>query len=131
MKLRMSSSIVCTLASASRNSITARSLARQRAQLRIVVRIGQAAHVEHEIGVQRNAVLVSERLEQQRQSRWSDSTNSLIQARSACGLSSLVSMWCDMLADVGEQLALALDAFGERQLADRSADGAAAFRKSA
>ena len=37
------------------------------AQHRIVMRIGQAAHVEHQIGIERQAVLEAERLEQQRQ----------------------------------------------------------------
>ena len=39
----------------------------QRAQLRLVVRVGQAAHVEYEIRVERNAVLEAEGFEQQRQ----------------------------------------------------------------
>ena len=43
--------------------------ARSAAQRRLVVRIGQAAHVEHEIGVERHAVLEAERLEQQRELR--------------------------------------------------------------
>lgn len=38
---------------------------RQRAQLRVVVGIGQAAHVEDQIGIVRNAALVGERLEGQ------------------------------------------------------------------
>ena len=41
-----------------------------RPQLRIVVRVGQAAHVEHHVGVERDAVLVREGLEKQRQARW-------------------------------------------------------------
>ena len=40
---------------------------RSAAQRRLVVRIGQAAHVEHEVGVERHAVLEAERLEQQRE----------------------------------------------------------------
>ena len=42
-------------------------LSGQRTQLRVVVRVGQAAHVEHQVGVERNAVLEAERLEQQGQ----------------------------------------------------------------
>ena len=63
----MSSSIFCTLASASQELDHRRVAAGERAQLRVVVRIGQAAHVEHQVGVERNAVLEAERLEQQRQ----------------------------------------------------------------
>ena len=46
-----------------------RVLAGQRRERRLVVRIRQAAHVEHEVGVERHAVLEAERLEQQRELR--------------------------------------------------------------
>ena len=35
-------------------------LASKRPQLRLIVRVGQAAHVEHHVGIQRNAVLKAE-----------------------------------------------------------------------
>src|SRR5687768_10712842 len=38
----------------------------ERPELRVIVRIGQAPHVEYEVGVERDAVLESKRLEQQR-----------------------------------------------------------------
>ena len=43
-----------------------------RAQLGIVMRVGEAAHVEHHVGVERHAVFVGERLEEKRESGGGD-----------------------------------------------------------
>ena len=53
----------------SRKSTTGLVASGERRKRFLVVRIGQAAHVEHEIGVERHAVLEAERLEQERELR--------------------------------------------------------------
>jgi catechol 2,3-dioxygenase-like lactoylglutathione lyase family enzyme len=70
-------------AARSRKSITGASAAGERAQRQVVIGIRQRAHVEHEVGIERHAVLEGERFEEQRQRRLlALATRSLTQARS-------------------------------------------------
>ena len=83
----------------------------ERLQQRIVVRIGQAAHIEYQIGVQRNAVLVSERLEQQCQTRAVHFDELLDPVAQRIGIEfGGVDVVADV-ADFGEQFTLVADAF--------------------
>jgi len=64
----------------------------ERAQRRIVMRVGQAAHVEYEIGVQRQPVLETEGLEQQGEPGAIQRDELLDPGAQGVGVSSLVSM---------------------------------------
>ena len=62
----MSSTMRCTIGAASRNARTGASLPLRGPKLRLPIRVRQAAHVEHEVGVGGQAVLVAERLDHDR-----------------------------------------------------------------
>ena len=118
-------------ASASRKATTAPIACRSAAAARVVVRVGQAAHVEDQVGVERDAVLEAEGLEQQRQPCARLEGDEILDP-GAQGVGPEVA-GVDAVAEGGnrfERIALAADRLGQR--ARRSpADGAGASRKSA
>ena len=88
----------------------------QRAQRRLVMRIRQAADVEHEIGVERGAVLEAERFEQQRELRAVD-RDEILDPGAQCGSRQVARVESDAeLARFGEQVPLVLDVLGQRAL---------------
>ena len=83
----------------------------ERLQHRVVVGIGQAAHIEYQIGIQRDAVLETERLEQQCQPRAIHLDELLDPGPQRVGVQlGGVDVMADV-ADLGEQLAFLTDAF--------------------
>ena len=104
-------------------------LARQRTQRRVVKRIGQAANIEYEVRVQRNAVLVAERLEEERQARIVRFDEVLDPCPQRVGIQIARVDMVGLRADFGEQDALARDAFDHRQVAAAERMAAARFRK--
>ena len=78
----------------------------------LIVGVGQAAHVEHEIGIQRYSLLEAERLEQQRQARAVDFDQVFDPAAQGVGreLAGVDAM--SRFPDLAEQFALARDALG-------------------
>jgi hypothetical protein len=92
-------------------------VAGQRAQARVVVGIGQAAHVEHEIGVERDAVLETEGLEQQRQAGGRNPHEILDPVAQDVGPEVAGVHALREVRQSGEQPALALDALGQREAA--------------
>src|SRR3989338_5778388 len=85
----------------------------KRAQRRIVVRIGQAAHIEYQISVQRDAMLEAERLEQQRQARPVQLDELLDPGTQRIGIElGGVDVIADA-ADFGKKLAFIGDALGQ------------------
>ena len=106
-----------------------RVLAGQRRQRGLVMRVGQAAHIEHEIGIQRHAVLEAERLEQQRELRRIDGDQVLDPAtqrrgRQVAGVESKAEF-----AGLGQQVAFVVDGLGERARVARKRMPAARFRE--
>ena len=91
----------------------------ERSQHRVVVRVGQAAHIEHQVGIQRDAVLVAERLEQQRQARAIQFDELLDPGAQRIGVEfGGVDVMADV-ADLGEQFTLVADAFRQGAHAHR------------
>src|SRR3989338_7141589 len=85
----------------------------ERAQRRIVVRIGQAAHIEYQVRVQRNAMFEAEQFEQQRQARAVQLDELLDPGAHSVGVEIAgVDVVADA-ADLGEQFALVGDALGQ------------------
>ena len=83
---------------------------------RLVMRIGQAAHVEHQVRVERYAVLVTERLKEQRQARRIDADEILDPgAQRACGELAGIDVVAER-AQIGERGALVFDRLGKRAL---------------
>ena len=75
------------------------------------MRIGQAAHVEHQIGIQRQAVLEAEGFEQQRQARAIQRDELLDPCAQRIGVEFAgVDVMADV-GDLGEQFAFLADAF--------------------
>ena len=135
------SSYICATSACSRSqSITGASRPVSVAQRRHVVRVGQHAHVEHVVGVQRHAALEGEGLEHQRERalrRRDQRLDVALQLRRPddAGVDHVGAV-----AQVGQQLAFELDGIDQRALllgAPRragpgaTADGAGGFRKSA
>src|SRR5258705_11891163 len=85
----------------------------ERSQLRIVEWIGQAAHIEYEIGVERYPMLVAERLEQERHPRLVEFDDALDPCAQRIGIQVARIDAMRQAADVGEQVALMLDGFGD------------------
>src|SRR3989338_2687014 len=86
----------------------------ERAQVFVVMRVGQTAHIEYQIRVQRDAVLEAERLEQQRQASAIQVDELLDPGAQRIGVElGGVDMVADA-ADFGEQFALVGNTFGQR-----------------
>src|SRR5437879_692166 len=82
----------------------------------LVMRIGETANVEHEVGIERNAVLESERLKQQCQLRGVDA-DEVLDPRAQRGRGNLAGVEAVAeLAHVGKAVALELDRLLERAL---------------
>src|SRR5574343_1779787 len=90
-------------------------LAGQRAQIGVVVRVGQAAYIEDEVGIERNAMLEAEGLEHQRQAlAWRSLDELADPFTQAVGFH---AAGVDAMAEAGngvEQLALGADGFDQR-----------------
>ena len=100
----------------------------QRAQDRIVVRVGQAAHVEHHVRIEWNPMLEAEGLEQQRKSAFAEVEQFLDpQAQRAGAQVAGIDVMAEV-GQVGQQFALVLDRFGKGALAVRQRMAAAGFR---
>ena len=80
------------------------------------MRVGQHADVEHVVGVERNAALEREALEDQRQPAvvGADSSDIHVRLQLRRRAAALVSITCETLAQIGEQLALELDRIDQR-----------------
>ena len=117
----MSSTMRCTIGAASRNSRTGASLPLRGTQLRLPVRVRQAAHVEHEVGVGRQAVLVAERLDHDRHGARRARRDALanLLAQRVDRHARRVDDELGRVDDRREQLALLRDGFLEARLAVR------------
>src|ERR1700682_174529 len=98
-------------------------------QQRLVMRIGQAADVEHEIGIERNAVFVAEGLEQHGQARRIDADEILDpgtqrRRRQVAGVEAVAER-----AELRQPFALELDRLGQRAIVARKWMPAKGLRK--
>ncbi|MNE27052.1 hypothetical protein D3C80_1204450 [compost metagenome] len=101
------------------------------AQLRFPVRVGQAAHIEHQVGVHRHAALEAEGFHQERSPRLR-----LIQQTQFDGIAQLIEVQAggvDLeIGEVGnrpEQDALDADGFGQRAVGVGQGVTSAGFRE--